>query len=104
MTVYPRSGTVEVVFQHMRRRPVFDELELREAFRDQLAPAGITIPDAKLNLRPSFPITLLAVAERPQAVATALDWFAETFQRVVEGASNRDEPVLDVRDDVPSML
>ncbi len=104
MTIYPRSGTVEIVFQHMRRRPVFDELELREAFRDELEPAGITIPDAKLNLRPSFPITLLAVAERRQAVATALDWFAETFLRVVEGASNGDEPVLHVRDDVPSML
>jgi len=82
--IYPRAGTVEVVFQHMRRRPVFVELELREQFRDRLAGAGITIPDAKLSLRPSFPIAVLADDARRGSVNQALSWFAATFHYYLE--------------------
>ncbi|MGY1637897.1 DUF262 domain-containing protein [Geodermatophilus sp. SYSU D00742] len=97
ITVYPRSGTVEVVFQHMRRRPVFDDPSLRRAFRDRLTPAGIDIPDTKLNLRPSFPLALLADDARRNVVAAALDWFAETFRQAMDdeldarGRSDSDE-------------
>lgn len=82
--IYPRAGTVEVVFQHMRRRPVFVELELREQFRDRLAVAGITIPDAKLSLRPSFPIAVLADDARRGSVNEALSWFSATFRTALE--------------------
>jgi len=82
--IYPRAGTVEVVFQHMRRRPVFVELKLREKFRDQLAVAGITIPDAKLSLRPSFPIVVLEDDARRGNVNEALSWFAATFHSALE--------------------
>jgi hypothetical protein len=84
MTIYPRSGVVEVVFQHMRRRPVFDDVELREEFRDRLAKAEIVIPDTKLNLRPSFPVAVLANEERRAVVMDALDWFAATFRMVAD--------------------
>lgn len=80
MAIYPRSGTVEVVFQHMRRRPVFDDLAMRERFRDQLTLAGISIPDAKLNLRPSFALSILTEDGRRSAVEAALGWFASVFR------------------------
>jgi hypothetical protein len=89
MTIYPRSGAVEVVFQHKRRRPVFDDVELREEFRDRLAKAEIVIPDTKLNLRPSFPVAVLADEARRAVVMDALDWFAVTFRAVADSV---DEP------------
>ena len=58
-TIYPRWGIIEVVFQHMRRRPVFDDIALREEFRQRLQAAGLTIPESKLNLRPSFRLDIL---------------------------------------------
>ena len=85
MVVYPRSGSVEVVFQHMRRRPVFDDLALREQFRDRLALAAISIPDAKLNLRPSFPLSILTEDGRRSAVEAALGWFASVFREGTRG-------------------
>jgi len=91
MTIYPRSGAVEVVFQHMRRRPVFDDLELREEFRDRLAKAEIVIPDTKLNLRPSFPVALLADEARRAAVKDALDWFAVTFREGTDAKGEQPE-------------
>jgi len=80
MTIYPRAGSVEVVFQHMRRRRVFDDLALREEFRDRLAEAGIEIPDTKLSLRPSFSLSVLADDANRSAVNAALAWFAATYR------------------------
>jgi alkylated DNA nucleotide flippase Atl1 len=80
MTIYPRYGSVEVAFQHMRRRPVFEDRKLREEFRDRLAKANVTIPDAKLILRPSFPLAALADEASRAGVMEALDWFASTFR------------------------
>ena len=77
--IYPRAGTVEVVFQHMRRRPVFEDVALGEKFRQRLDAAGIRIPEAKLNLRPSFRIDLLREPDTLRAVQGALEWFVLTF-------------------------
>ncbi len=85
MVVYPRSGSVEVVFQHMRRRLVFNDLAMREQFRDQLALAGISIPDAKLNLRPSFSLSILTEDDRRSAVEAALGWFTSVFREGTRG-------------------
>ena len=60
----------------MRRRPVFDDIALREEFRRRLQPAGITIPESKLNLRPSFPVDVLRDPAALTAVKSALEWFA----------------------------
>jgi alkylated DNA nucleotide flippase Atl1 len=87
MTINPRAGTVEVVFQHMRNRPVFDDPAMRRAFRDRLAAAGIDIPDAKLSLRPSFAISLLADDDQRAALVEALEWFAQAFLAETSAAS-----------------
>jgi hypothetical protein len=71
---------VEVVFQHMRRRPVFDDVALRDEFRRRLDAAGIRIPEAKLNLRPSFRLDLLREPGSRRAVQGALEWFVLTFR------------------------
>ncbi len=78
--IYPKTGTVEVVFQHMRRRPVFDDIALRDEFRQRLDAAGIRIPEAKLNLRPSFRLDLLREPDTRRAVQGALEWFVLTFR------------------------
>ena len=78
-TIYPKGGTVEVTFQHMRRRPVFDDVERRDEFRRRLRPAGILISDSKLNLRPSFPVELLRDPTARSVVKTALEWFVLVF-------------------------
>ncbi|SHN69772.1 Alkylated DNA nucleotide flippase Atl1, participates in nucleotide excision repair, Ada-like DNA-binding domain [Geodermatophilus obscurus] len=88
MVVYPQSGSVEVVLQHMRRRLVFDDLAMREQFRDQLALAGISIPDAKLNLRPSFSLSILTEDDRRSAVEAALGWFASVFRAGSRGGDD----------------
>jgi hypothetical protein len=87
--LYPGSGTVEVVFQHMGRRPVFDDPELREQFRQRLETAGLPIPAVKLNLRPSFRTDLLLDPPVLAAVLAALEWFLLTYQtRLVRRAAD----------------
>jgi alkylated DNA nucleotide flippase Atl1 len=78
--IYPKTGTIEVVFQHMRRRPVLDDIALRDEFRQRLDAAGVRIPEAKLNLRPSFRLDLLREPDTLRAVQGALDWFVLTFR------------------------
>ena len=79
-TIYPKVGTIEVVFEHMRRRPVFDDIALREEFRRRLQSAGIPIPESKLNLRPSFHVDVLRDPAARAAVKSALEWFAVVFR------------------------
>jgi uncharacterized protein with ParB-like and HNH nuclease domain/alkylated DNA nucleotide flippase Atl1 len=77
--LYPTSGTVEVTFQYMRTRPVFNDTDLRREFRQRLEPARISIPDSKLSLRPSFKVDLLRDAEPRKIIIAALEWFALIF-------------------------
>lgn len=79
LVIYPKIGTAEIVFEHMRRRPVFDDSTLREEFRRRLQAAGIAIPEAKLNLRPSFRLQLLGEPRALHAVQAALERFILTF-------------------------
>ncbi len=82
LAIYPGS-VVEVVFQHLRLRPPFDDVALRAEFRDLLnAAPGIEIPSSKLDLRPSFPIGELADPETWRVVAEAITWFV----RVVDAS------------------
>ncbi|MEU4603764.1 DUF262 domain-containing protein [Kribbella sp. NPDC023972] len=80
LVLYPQTGVAEVVFQHMRRRPVFDDVALRDEFRQRIEHAGLEIPQAKLNLRPSFSLDLLIDPQRRSAITSALEWFAMVFQ------------------------
>jgi len=82
-TIYP-SGKVEVVFQHMASRPPFDDVELREQFRQQLDDIPeIDLPTSKIELRPSFPLDVLRHADRRDAVIEALAWFIIATQTAI---------------------
>lgn len=73
-TLYP-AGSCEVVFQHLLRRPPFDDEALREEFRQRCNQAPrIDLPRAKLQLRPSFPLPVLADSAAREAVFDALEW------------------------------
>ncbi|MEJ1229860.1 MAG: hypothetical protein WDM88_03185 [Galbitalea sp.] len=55
ITVYPKTGSVEVVFQWLKDRPPFDRVGLREELRTRLNRiAGIEIAEDRLAKRPSF--------------------------------------------------
>jgi alkylated DNA nucleotide flippase Atl1 len=92
--IYPRWGTIEVVFQTMRRRPVFDDIALREEFRQRLQAAGVTIPESKLNLRPSFRLDLLRDPAALTAVESALEWFAIVFRTRLSQPRPQEQPDL----------
>ena len=60
VTLYP-SGKCEVVFQHLSRRPPFDDIQLRMELRERLNKIpGVEMPAAKIELRPGFPLSVLA--------------------------------------------
>ncbi|WP_214370454.1 MGMT family protein [Pseudonocardia sp. H11422] len=75
LTIYP-SGRCEVVFQHLARRPPFDDPALREQLRQRLSTvAGVDLPAAKIELRPSFPLQVLALQAAREALVEQLRWF-----------------------------
>ena len=75
VTIYP-SGRCEVVFQHLARRHPFDDLALREALRQMLNTIdGVDLPAVKIDLRPSFPLAVLAAPDAQSALADHLSWF-----------------------------
>jgi hypothetical protein len=74
--IYP-SGTFEVHFKPMSARPPFDDVALRDEFRQRLNQApGVDIPQVKLALYPSFRLSVLADSRAYSAVLDALRWFA----------------------------
>ena len=93
-TIYPRWGVIEVGFQHMRPRPVFDDIALREEFRQRLQAAGIAIPESKLNLRPSFRFDILRDSATLTAVESALEWFAIMFRSRLAQPRSEQQPDL----------
>ncbi|MBM9509318.1 GmrSD restriction endonuclease domain-containing protein [Actinacidiphila acididurans] len=72
--IYPVSGTVEVVFQYLKSRSPFDDTEQRRELLRRLNEIdGIDLPEAKLELRPSFPVQVFA--EHSDEICQVLDWF-----------------------------
>ncbi|GBQ02390.1 DUF262 domain-containing protein [Streptomyces spongiicola] len=72
--IYPVSGTVEVVFQYLRSRSPFDDTEQRRELLNRLNKIdGIDLPEAKLELRPSFPVSVFA--QHGDRIREVLDWF-----------------------------
>ncbi|WP_045561604.1 GmrSD restriction endonuclease domain-containing protein [Streptomyces sp. FxanaA7] len=72
--IYPVSGTVEVVFQYLKTRSPFDDTEQRRELLNRLNKIdGIDLPEAKLELRPSFPVRVFA--EHGDEICEVLDWF-----------------------------
>lgn len=83
VTIYP-SGKVEVVFQHLRIRPPFDDVMLREEFRLRLNKApGVDIAAAKIELRPGFPVKALLDPATRAVVRETLQWFYEQARSTV---------------------
>ncbi|MGX1507480.1 UNVERIFIED_CONTAM: alkylated DNA nucleotide flippase Atl1 [Streptomyces graminofaciens] len=75
--IYPVTGTVEVVFQYLKDRAPFDDTAQRRELLQRLNKIdGIDLPEAKLELRPSFPLSVFA--EHGEAVCEVLDWFVHT--------------------------
>ncbi|QRP46892.1 DUF262 domain-containing protein [Amycolatopsis sp. FDAARGOS 1241] len=75
--VYP-GGRFEVVFQHLRTRPPFDDPTRRDEFRRRLNEIdGIDLPESKLDKRPSFDVELLAGASKREQLVEVLEWFHE---------------------------
>jgi hypothetical protein len=80
LTLYPRLGTAEVVFQHMRGRPPFDAVEMRRELLDRLnAVPGIDLPEDALERRPNFRLEAL-VGDSGRQVLEVLTWFRERCQ------------------------
>jgi alkylated DNA nucleotide flippase Atl1 len=72
--IYPVSGTVEVVFQYLKTRSPFDDTEQRRELLNRLNKIdGIDLPEAKLELRPSFPVRVFT--EHGDEICEVLDWF-----------------------------
>lgn len=77
LALYPVTGTVEVVFQHLKHRPPFDDQEpRRELLRRLNEIEGVELAEAKLDLRPSFPMDVFADCH--QEVCAVLEWFVRT--------------------------
>ena len=75
LTLYP-SGRSEVVFQHLARRPPFDDPALREQLRQRLNTVeGVDLPAAKIELRPSFPLAVLNSPVNRGQLIEHLKWF-----------------------------
>jgi hypothetical protein len=75
--IYPVSGTVEVVFQYLKTRSPFDDAGQRRELLQRLNKIdGIDLPEAKLDLRPSFPVRVFA--EHSDEICEVLDWFVHT--------------------------
>lgn len=77
-TIKPTSGLVEVVFQHLLTRPPFDDTAVRDELRLRVNRIpGVDIPISRLELRPSFPLVLLADEAGLSAGIGALAWFLD---------------------------
>jgi len=80
-TVYPKAGTIEVVFQYLKDRPPFDRLDLRQELRTRLNRIdGIEIAEDRLHLRPSFRVSVLESDAGQDAVADVLRFFMDEVQ------------------------
>ncbi|MFF2541685.1 DUF262 domain-containing protein [Kitasatospora sp. NPDC058063] len=77
LAIYPVTGTAEVVFQYLKDRSPFDDAEVRrELLRRFNEIDGIELAEAKLELRPSFPLQVFF--EHPKEICAVLEWFIHT--------------------------
>jgi hypothetical protein len=75
IVLYP-TGRVEVVFQYLASRPPFDDITQRNELRLRLIEVrGVDLPPSKLELRPSFELSVLADHTNRETIANALAWF-----------------------------
>ncbi|MFJ5520747.1 DUF262 domain-containing protein [Streptomyces griseoluteus] len=89
LTLYPgsgRGGTAQVVFQYLAAREPFTDRALRsELLRRLNELEGVDIPDGKLELHPSFRLSVLEKEHNLELLAKALAWFRDRWEE--QGAS-----------------
>jgi alkylated DNA nucleotide flippase Atl1 len=91
IAIYPVTGTVEVVFQHLKRRPPFDDEPARRELMARMNEIeGIDLAEAKLDLRPSFPVEVFA--EHSEEICAVLEWFVHTVALAEARRPMDDEP------------
>jgi alkylated DNA nucleotide flippase Atl1 len=77
LALYPVTGTAEVVFQYLKDRSPFDDTEQRRELLNRLNDIdGIMLAEAKLELRPSFPLQVFAT--QGAEICAVLEWFVHT--------------------------
>jgi alkylated DNA nucleotide flippase Atl1 len=80
LNIYPE--VTEVPFRSLKRRTPFDDPQMRGELRRRLNQAPqIEIPEAKLDLFPSFPNSLLTDPAVLDVVISTLHWFIDRVQR-----------------------
>jgi alkylated DNA nucleotide flippase Atl1 len=86
--LYPLRSC-EIVFQHLARRPPFDDIQMREELRERLNKIrGVDLPASKIELRPAFPLTVLADPAACELFIDVLAWF---YQQAT-GSDSRQGP------------
>jgi len=79
IAIYP-DMSIEVGFQHLVVRPPFDDVAVREEFRERLNRApGVEISSSRLSSRPSILIEIAGDEVARQEIDDALAWFFEMF-------------------------
>ncbi|MCD0485985.1 DUF262 domain-containing protein [Streptacidiphilus sp. ASG 303] len=77
LALYPVTGTAEVVFQYLKNISPFDDTALRRELLERFNQIdGIELAEAKLELRPSFPLQVFA--EHSGEICAVLEWFVHT--------------------------
>lgn len=83
LTLYPgsgRGGSAEVVFQYLSARDPFTDRALRAEFLRRLNELdGVDLPEGKLELRPSFRLSLLKEERNRGLLQDALTWFRDRW-------------------------
>jgi hypothetical protein len=78
-------GRVEIQFQHIAKRPPFDDRDLRNELRLKLNTIpGVSIPDETLERRPSIDLLAIRAAEGLKAFTDAMDWAFDQADRRAE--------------------
>lgn len=71
-------GKLEFQFERMRYRPVFQDQEKRlQLLRRLNEEVGLGIPEQKVDVRPSVPLTLFANQEKLRALLRVFDWYVD---------------------------
>ncbi|TDC76119.1 GmrSD restriction endonuclease domain-containing protein [Streptomyces hainanensis] len=81
LTLYPgwgRGGTAEVVFRYLATRAPFTDRTLRAELLKRLNELnGVDIPEGKLELRPSFRLSVLEKDRDRELLVETLTWFRD---------------------------
>lgn len=84
MVLYPgsgRGGTAEIVFQHLAKREPFTERSLRAELLERMNELeGVSLPPGKLELRPSFRLSVLEDEQNRECLLQTLRWFKERWE------------------------